>query len=183
MEIVRLTRTQLAAIQQKQPCLLQRTTALHKESGSNATSAVFCRPKVWGINFPCQQLTTPRGCSKRKAEVCKVGRTRRMPFMIATVTVAMLTITFVPAMAFAAPETANSVIFFPAGNGATYSCTGGPPYVYNGHDLSAGNCSLEHIGAPAGFVCDAPTSITFVHDMHQEGQDARLCHSSTGAAS
>ena len=112
-----------------------------------------------------------------------MGRTRRMLFMVATATVAVLTITtIVPAMASAAPEAADSVIFLPAGNGATYSCTGGPPFVDNGHDVSAGNCSLEHIGAPAGFECDAPTTITFVHDMHEEVLDARLCHSSTGVA-
>ena len=112
-----------------------------------------------------------------------MGRTRRMLFMVATAAVTMLAIAIVPAIASAAPEAANSVVFFPAGNGATYSCTGGPPFVYNGHDLSAGNCSFEHVGAPAGFVCDVPTTITFVHDMHPEGQEARLCHRSTGAAS
>ena len=112
-----------------------------------------------------------------------MGRTRRILFMVATAAVAVLTITIVPAMASAAPEAADSVIFLPAGNGATYSCTDGPPFVDNGHDASAGNCSLEHIGAPAGFECDVPTTITFVHDMHEEVLDARLCHSRTGAAS
>ena len=97
---------------------------------------------------------------------------------------AVMAVTLVaPILPAWAESTTDSIVFFPAGNGATYSCTDGPPFVDNGHDASAGNCSLEHIGAPAGFECDVPTTITFVHDMHEEVLDARLCHSSTGAAS
>ena len=107
-------------------------------------------------------------------------RTRRILFMIATFMVTMLTITVIPAMA-SSQEAADSIVFFPAGNGATYSCAGGPPFVHNGDDVSMGNCSLEQLGAPPGSECDAPTDITFIHDMHEEVLDARLCHSSTGA--
>ncbi len=70
----------------------------------------------------------------------------------------------------------ESTVFYPQGNGVTYSCTGGPPFVHSGHDASMGNCAVEGVGPPAGLMCDIPTTITFVHDMHQDVEDGRLCH-------
>ena len=99
-------------------------------------------------------------------------RTRVLFMVLTAVTVATL-LTTLPALA--APL-ADSVVFFPAGNGATYSCTGGPPFVHNGHDASTGNCGVQHVGPPPGVTCDIPTTITFVHDMRQDVQDGRLCH-------
>jgi hypothetical protein len=76
-----------------------------------------------------------------------------------------------------APESlpANSIVYFPYGNGLTYSCAGGPPFIVD--TMSAeGNCALEQIGGlPAGVVCDIPTTITFVHDMNQEELDGWSC--------
>jgi hypothetical protein len=102
----------------------------------------------------------------------------KLVLAVAAVTVAMLVASIPPALA-TSPE--NSVVFFPAslGNGASYSCTGGPPFVSNGDDSTRGNCSVEQIGAPAGLICDVPTTITFVHDMHQFVADGSLCHSTT----
>jgi hypothetical protein len=75
----------------------------------------------------------------------------------------------------AAPqEAADSIVFFPYGNGAIYSCTGGPPFVFD--STGSGNCSVEHLGrgltAP---LCEVPTTITFVHQGHQWVADAKLC--------
>ncbi|MDQ3834205.1 MAG: hypothetical protein M3315_11365 [Actinomycetota bacterium] len=92
---------------------------------------------------------------------------------VATIAVAMLTAPSLPAVA----ETSeDSVVFFPVplGNGATYSCAGGPPFVVD-EDDSTGNCSVQQVGAPAELICDVPTTITFVHDMHQFVADASLC--------
>ena len=98
----------------------------------------------------------------------------RMLFMATTVAVLLLTALALPAIA-ASP--ANSVVYFPLGNGATYSCAGGPPFVVNNFDDPPGNCAIQQIGAPpVGLACDVPTTITFVHDMHQWTADARLCH-------
>lgn len=76
---------------------------------------------------------------------------------------------------------AVSTVFFtvPGVNGATYSCTGGPPFVHNGDNASMGNCAVQQIGPPAGLICDVPTAITFVHDMQQFVADASLCHGGT----
>ena len=98
----------------------------------------------------------------------------RVLLMAATVTVAMLVAPTLPAMAWASED---PTIFFPVrlGNGGTYSCTGGPPFVVD-EDDSMGNCSVEQIGTPSGLVCDAPATITFVHDRHRFVADGRLCH-------
>jgi hypothetical protein len=95
---------------------------------------------------------------------------------LAAVTVAML-VAYIPP---AAASPADSIVFFPVtlGNGATYSCTGGPPFVFNGDD-STGNCAVQQIGRPADLVCDIPTTITFVHDMHQLVADGSRCRSGT----
>ncbi len=87
---------------------------------------------------------------------------------------AMLIAPGLPAMA-QPPE--GSIVSFPVrlGNGATYSCTGGAPFVVD-EDNSTGNCSIEQIGAPAGLLCDIPTTLTFVHDKHQFAADANVCH-------
>ena len=91
------------------------------------------------------------------------------------------------AAAFAPPAIAQSpaadpVVYFPLGNGATYSCAGGPPFVVDNHhrhhsgDSSPGNCAIEQIGPPpVGLVCDIPTPITFAHEMHPWTTDAWLC--------
>jgi hypothetical protein len=103
----------------------------------------------------------------------------KLVLTVAAIMLAMLVASIPPALAASPPE--DSIVFFPAslGNGATYSCTGGPPFVSNGDDSTRGNCSVEQIGPPAGLICDVPTTITFVHDMHQFVADASLCHSST----
>ncbi len=76
---------------------------------------------------------------------------------------------------------ANSIVFFPVQNGVTYFCTGGPPFIHHGHDASMGNCAVQHVGPPAGLVCDVPTTITIMHDMEQLVLDGRLCYSGTDA--
>src|SRR3954466_8316589 len=99
----------------------------------------------------------------------------KLVLAVAATTVAMLISSIPPAVA----ETpADSKVFFPVtlGNGATYSCTGSPPFVFNSDD-STGNCAVEQMGKPADLVCDVPTTITFVHDMHQFVADGSLCHS------
>jgi hypothetical protein len=73
---------------------------------------------------------------------------------------------------------ANSIVYFPYGDGLTYSCAGGPPFIVDtmSAEGTEGNCALEQIGAlPAGVVCDIPTTITFVHDMNQEELDGWSC--------
>ena len=101
-------------------------------------------------------------------------RTGRILSTVAAVTVVLLAAFTLPAIAV---SPANSVVYFHFGNGATYSCSGGPPFVSNGSDASPGNCAIERIGAPpVGLVCDIPTTITFVHEMHQATLDARLFH-------
>ncbi|MDX6381723.1 MAG: hypothetical protein QOI57_2747 [Rubrobacteraceae bacterium] len=76
---------------------------------------------------------------------------------------------------------ANTTVFFPGGNGVTYSCTGGPPFVYD--PGSMGNCTVQQIGPPAGLICDVPTTIIIMHDMHQFVADGSRCYSITGDAS
>lgn len=84
----------------------------------------------------------------------------------------MLIATTLPAIA-ASPG--NSIVYFPDGNGVTYSCTGGPPFVVDPMS-SEGNCSVEQIGGlPAGLVCDVPTALTFVHDAHEAKLEGKLC--------
>ena len=77
---------------------------------------------------------------------------------------------------------ASSIVFFPGGNGITYSCAGGPPFVSN-HDSMGmmGNCAVLQVGLPAGLICDVPTTITIVHDMHPFVADASICYSVTDA--
>jgi hypothetical protein len=98
-----------------------------------------------------------------------MGRIKSV-FAIAAVAVAMLVVSIAPAVA-------DPIVFFPVtlGNGATYSCTGGPPFVFNSDD-SSGNCAVQQIGMPADLVCDVPATITFVHDMHEFVADGRSCH-------
>ena len=102
----------------------------------------------------------------------------KLVLALTAVTLAMLVASIPPALA-ASPE--DSIVFFPVplGNGATYSCAGGPPFVSNGDDSASGNCSVEQIGPPADLVCDVPTTIKFVHDMHSFVADASICHSNT----
>lgn len=89
------------------------------------------------------------------------------------VTATTLLLATLPAMA-ASP--ADYTVFDPIGtNGATYTCTGGAPFVFNGEDSTAGNCGVEHVGAPGGLVCDVPTTLTLVHDGHQVNDAAKLC--------
>lgn len=97
-------------------------------------------------------------------------------FMVVAVTVAMLAAGTLPAIA-ASPG--DSIVFFPDGNGVTYSCTGGPPLVHD--PASSGNCAFEQVGAPAGLVCDIPTTITIVHDGHPYVADAELCEGASGS--
>ena len=93
---------------------------------------------------------------------------------VAALIAAMVVVTALPAFA---ASSANFMVYFPFGNGATYSCSGGPPFVSNDSDDLPGNCAIEQIGAPpVDLVCDVPTTITFVHEMHQATIDARLCH-------
>ena len=83
----------------------------------------------------------------------------------AAVTAVLLTAFALPAIA---QSPADSVVYFPLGNGATYSCSGGPPFVVNNHHSgdSSGNCAIRQIGPPpVGLVCDIPTTITFTHEM------------------
>ena len=98
----------------------------------------------------------------------------RILSIVAAVTVVLLTAFTLPAIA---QSPADSIVYFPFGNGATYSCSGGPPFVSNNSDDSPGNCAIEQIGPPpVGLVCDMPTTITFAHETHQATLDARLCH-------
>jgi hypothetical protein len=101
----------------------------------------------------------------------------KLVLAVAGVMLAMVVASIPPALAVS-PE--DSIVFFPVplGNGATYSCTGGPPFVSDGDDSTRGNCSVEQIGPPADLICDVPITITFVHDMHQFVADASICHSS-----
>jgi hypothetical protein len=99
--------------------------------------------------------------------------------VVAALMAATLGASTLPAMA-ASP--AGSVVFYPYGNGITYSCAGGPPFVV-GPGSPEANCALWQIGPPpAGLVCDVPTAITFVHDMHQEVYEGKLCRGSDDGA-
>lgn len=98
----------------------------------------------------------------------------RILFIVAALIIStMLVAAPLPAMA---ESPTGSIVFFPValGNGATYDCTGGPPFI---HDPASPdqNCPLQQVGAPQGLVCDIPTNLTFVHDSYQYVADARLC--------
>jgi LPXTG-motif cell wall-anchored protein len=104
---------------------------------------------------------------------------------IATAAVAaavLLTAAFAPPAIAQSPP--DSVVYFPLGNGATYSCAGGPPFVVNNHHHSGdspGNCAIRQIGPPpVGLVCDIPTTITFTHEMHPWTTDVWLCQMQYG---
>ncbi|MDP8951731.1 MAG: hypothetical protein M3N18_05760 [Actinomycetota bacterium] len=92
--------------------------------------------------------------------------------MALTVVAAATLLATLPALA---TSPTDSTVFYPKGNGVTYSCTGGSPFVHHGHDASMGNCAVQGVGPPADLICDVPTTITFVHDMHQDVEDGRLC--------
>jgi hypothetical protein len=99
-------------------------------------------------------------------------RIKKLALVVATVTVAMMLAPILPAMA--QEEAAGSTVFFPYGNGATYSCTGGASFVFDA--AGTGNCTVQQIGAlPGGLVCEIPTTITFMHQGHQWVADASLC--------
>jgi hypothetical protein len=104
-------------------------------------------------------------------------RTKKLVVAVAAFTVATLVSSALPKTAEA--QEANSIVYFPYGNGATYSCTGDAPFVFD--SAGTGNCSIEQIGSPAGLVCNFPTTITFVHQGHQWVADASLCRSGTDA--
>ena len=119
---------------------------------------------------PTKRLVTESG------EDLRMKRTTRALFMVLialTAATTLLTATL-PALAASPGE---STVFYPQGNGVTYSCTGGPPFIHSGHDASTGNCTVRHVGPPSGgsASCDVPTTITLVHDMHQNVEEGRLC--------
>ncbi len=100
----------------------------------------------------------------------------------AAVAAVLLTAFALPAIAQAP---ADSVVYFPLGNGAAYSCSGGPPFVVNNHHHdsggSPGNCAIQQIGPPpVGLVCDVPTAITFTHEMYPWTSEAWLCQQQYG---
>ena len=94
--------------------------------------------------------------------------------MVVALMIAMLMASTPPAMA---TTPANSILFAPVGvgNGATYSCTGGPPFVYDPASTSQ-NCHLQQIGLSPGLLCDVPTTLTFIEEGYQYPTNARLCH-------
>ena len=99
------------------------------------------------------------------------------PIATAAVAAVLLMAAFaLPAIAQSPPD---SVVYFPLGNGATYSCASGPPFVVDNHHHSgdsSGNCAIQQIGPPpVGLVCDIPTTITFMHEMYSWTTDAWLC--------
>lgn len=122
------------------------------------------------------QLKRSTGLARGK-EIDIMGRIKSV-FAVAVVAVTMLVIFIPPAVA---ASQADAIVYFPVtlGNGATYSCTGGPPFVFNSDD-SGGNCAVQQIGMPVDLVCDLPTTITFVHDMHEFAADGSICHGDTG---
>ena len=105
----------------------------------------------------------------------------RLAGMLSTATAAVAAVLLMAAFALPAiaQSPADSVVYFPLGNGATYSCAGGPPFVVNNHHHSGdspGNCAIQQIGPPpVGLACDIPTTITFAHEMHPWTTDAWLC--------
>ncbi len=97
---------------------------------------------------------------------------RRIPLVLMIAAVVLLMFAASPAGAADLQE-AESTVYFPYGNGGTYSCTGGPPFVFD--SAGTGNCSIEQIGGPAGLVCDVPTTLTFVHHGYEWVSEASLC--------
>ena len=122
------------------------------------------------------------GCGSPLAPERKGGAGVKLAGMVSIATAAvaavLLTAFAPPAIAQAPPD---SVVYFPLGNGATYSCSGGPPFVVNNHHhysggSSPGNCAIQQIGPPpVGLACDVPTAITFTHEMHPWTTEAWLC--------
>ena len=100
-------------------------------------------------------------------------RIKKLAVVVVTVAVATLVTPIPPAMAQETQELADATVFFPYGNGATYSCTGGPPFVFD--SAGTGNCTVQQIGRLTGPLCETPTTVTFVHQGHQWVADARLC--------
>jgi hypothetical protein len=98
-------------------------------------------------------------------------RIKKLIVMLAAVTGIMLITPILPAMA--QEEAAGSTVFFPYGNGATYSCVGGAPFVFD--SAGTGNCTVQQIGRLTDPLCEIPTTIVFVHQGHQWTADARLC--------
>lgn len=100
-------------------------------------------------------------------------RGRRLVMVVALM-IAMLVASTLPAMA---TTPTNSILFSPValGNGATYSCTGGPPFVYDPASTSQ-NCHLQQVGLSPGLLCDVPTALTFIYEGYQYPANARLCH-------
>ena len=99
---------------------------------------------------------------------------RRILMALMIATVALLVVIISPAMAQEEQQQAeDSIVYFPYGNGGTYSCTGGSPFVSD--SAGTGNCSIEQIGAPSGLECDIPTTLTFRHEGHEWVSDASLC--------
>lgn len=105
-------------------------------------------------------------------------RIKKLVVVVAAFAAFMLVASILPATAKA--QEADSIVYFPYGNGATYSCMGGPPFVFD--SAGTGNCSIEQIGSPVGLLCEVPTTITFVHQGRRWVADAILCHSSTDTA-
>jgi hypothetical protein len=71
--------------------------------------------------------------------------------------------------------TATTTVFYPQGDGVTYSCTGGPPFVVDAHSAQA-NCALRQTGEPpSGLLCDVVVPITFVHDARSDMENGKLC--------
>ncbi len=98
-------------------------------------------------------------------------RIKKLIVILAAVTGIMLIAPILPAMA--QEEAAGSTVFFPYGNGATYSCVGGAPFVFD--SAGTGNCTVQQIGRLTGPLCEIPTTIIFVHQGHRWTADARLC--------
>jgi hypothetical protein len=100
-------------------------------------------------------------------------RIKKLAVVVVTVAVATLVAPISPAMAQETQELADATVFFPYGNGATYSCAGDPPFVFDA--AGTGNCTVQQIGSSAGSLCEVPTTITFVHHEHQWAADATIC--------
>jgi hypothetical protein len=103
-------------------------------------------------------------------------RLKKLAVALAAITVVMLVAPILPALAQESQEeeaAADSIVFFPYGNGATYSCVGDAPFVFD--SAGSGNCTVQQIGRLTAPLCEIPTTITFVHHGHQWVADARLC--------
>jgi len=98
-------------------------------------------------------------------------RIKKLIVMLAAVTGIILLTPVLPAMA--QEEAASSTVFFPYGNGATYSGVDGAPFVFD--SAGTGNCTVQQIGRLIDPRCEVPTTITFIHQGNQWVADARLC--------